>query len=151
MRELLATDFRDHAIPWRRVLSQRVPITRSTSIGLRTLERIGTGLTWTALICLLCGRLLDLPLLYLLAIVSLGGVAWQGWERLVFFKRARGWRFAFAAFLLDSSYYLINGAAVLFGWFLRETVGEPSPSPTIEAFAEVGVRTWPPIHAKYER
>lgn len=151
LRELMATDFRDHAIPWMRVMSQRVPFTRSTAIGLRTLERIGTGLTWFALICLLLGWLVDLPTLYSIAIASLAGVAWQGWDRLAFFKRARGWRFAVAAFFLDSIYYLMNGAAVLLGWVLRETVGEPSPSPTIEAFAEVGVRTWPPIHAKYER
>lgn len=151
MRELMTTDFRDHAIPWRRVLSQRAPITRSTSIGLRTLETIGTGLTWIALICLLVGGLFNLPILYYVAIASVAGVAWHGWDRLAFFKRARGWRFAFAAFLLDNSYYLMNGAAVLFGWLLRETVGEPSPPPRIEAFAEVGVRTWPPIHAKYER
>jgi hypothetical protein len=31
---------------------------------------------------------------------------------------------------------------------LRHSIGEPRQDPTIEAMAEVGVRTWPPVPSK---
>jgi hypothetical protein len=34
---------------------------------------------------------------------------------------------------------------VVFGWLLRQLLGEPTPHPAVEAFAEIGVRTWPPV------
>jgi hypothetical protein len=38
--------------------------------------------------------------------------------------------------------------AVTVGWLLRELLGEPSPHPRVETFAEVGVKMWPPVPAR---
>jgi hypothetical protein len=38
--------------------------------------------------------------------------------------------------------------AVTVGWLLREVLGEPGPDATVEAFAEVGLKMWPPVPAK---
>lgn len=36
----------------------------------------------------------------------------------------------------------------LCGWLLLHSVGEPRPDPSIEAYAEVGVETWPPVPSR---
>lgn len=38
-----------------------------------------------------------------------------------------------------------TGAGLVTGWLLSHLVGAPRPDPTVEALAEVGVRTWPPL------
>lgn len=34
------------------------------------------------------------------------------------------------------------------GWMLRHLIGDPRPDPTVEAYAEVGLKTWPPVPTK---
>jgi len=46
---------------------------------------------------------------------------------------------------LDLLNYAVNGVALVVGWALREVVGEPKPDATVQAFAEVGIKTWPPV------
>lgn len=151
MRDIMATDFMDRAVPWMRVLSQRVPRARSRSIGLRAVETIGTLLTWIALVCVVAGTLLHQRSLAYVAAVAMICVVLQERDRLAFFHRQRGPLFTIAALALDALYFLTNGAALASGWLLREVLGDPAPSPRIEAFAEVGVRSWPPVHAKSHR
>lgn len=40
---------------------------------------------------------------------------------------------------------LAGGTAALFAWARHHLVGDPRPHPAVEAFAEVGVETWPPV------
>jgi len=56
--------------------------------------------------------------------------------------------FALATVPLDFAYDLVIGLAVVLGVVLREAVGEPQPDPTTEAFAEVGLETWPPVRTR---
>jgi GT2 family glycosyltransferase len=62
--------------------------------------------------------------------------------------RVRGVLFAIAAAPLHLVFELVNGAAMAGGWLVYHLVGDPRPDPTLEAFAEVGVRTWPPVPAR---
>jgi hypothetical protein len=41
----------------------------------------------------------------------------------------------------------VYGIASAAGRLLYHAVGEPQPAPVVQAFAEVGVRTWPPVPA----
>ena len=61
------------------------------------------------------------------------------------FARTRGVFFAAAAAPVHLVFELVNGAAMAGGWLTYHLVGDPRPDPTLEAFAEVGVRTWPPV------
>jgi glycosyltransferase involved in cell wall biosynthesis len=151
MRDMMATDFRDRAIPWMRVMSQRVRPKMGPLLGLRGIETISTALAWLALGFSIAAFALHQLLLGVAAVVAVGLVAYYGRAHLAFFRRERGLVFALVALLLDALYFLMNGAAVVLGWLLREMFGEPSPSPTVEAFFEVGVSTWPPIPSKSER
>jgi hypothetical protein len=62
--------------------------------------------------------------------------------------RERGWRFALAALPLHLAREMVTGAALVYGWALRHTIGEPRPDPTTEALAEVGAKVWPPLPAR---
>jgi glycosyltransferase involved in cell wall biosynthesis len=40
---------------------------------------------------------------------------------------------------------LVTASGIVSGWALGHLIGAPRPHPTVEALAEVGVRTWPPL------
>ena len=42
-------------------------------------------------------------------------------------------------------HHLAWGVGSAFGRLLRHSIGEPQPSPAVQALSEVGVRTWPPV------
>ena len=65
-----------------------------------------------------------------------------------FLLRRGGALFSLAAAPIHLAAQFISGTALLSGWLLRHVVGEPTPDPTVQAFAEVGVKTWPPIPMK---
>jgi hypothetical protein len=49
---------------------------------------------------------------------------------------------------LDLLYYFVSGVALLFGWIAQHTIGEPRPDPATQAFAELDIKTWPPVPSK---
>jgi hypothetical protein len=49
---------------------------------------------------------------------------------------------------LHMLYYLNNGLAVVYGWLVHHSVGEPAPDALTQAYAEVGVQMWPPVRSK---
>ena len=59
--------------------------------------------------------------------------------------RVRGVAFAIASIPLHTLTCGLYGMASAVGRLLYHTIGEPQPEPVIQAFAEVGVRTWPPV------
>src|SRR5205085_11508884 len=88
------------------------------------------------------------PVLLLPAALCVVAIAMANRAQLAFFRHARGMRFSAMTFSLDLIYYLAAGIGFVAGWVARETVGEPRPGPSAEAFAEMGVKRWPPVPAR---
>jgi hypothetical protein len=65
-----------------------------------------------------------------------------------FYRRTRGFWFALRIIPLHLCYYLLNGLAAGTGWFMHHMIGAPAPAPEVQAFAEVGLQTWPPLPRK---
>lgn len=59
--------------------------------------------------------------------------------------RARGVSYAAATMPLHLAARASYRMGSVCGWLLAHTVGEPRPHPSVEAYAEVGVETWPPV------
>jgi hypothetical protein len=59
--------------------------------------------------------------------------------------RRQGIGFALSVVPLHLASSLAGGVAAMFEWMRHHAVGDPRPHPAIEAFAEVGVNTWPPV------
>jgi len=62
--------------------------------------------------------------------------------------RRRGAGHAMRLAPLHTLRMLCAGGALVGGWLYRHVLGERRPKPTIQAFAEVGVTTWPPVPAR---
>lgn len=62
-----------------------------------------------------------------------------------FFLSRRGIVFTAVVVPLHVLAGLVSALALLHGWLLRHLLGEPHPDPTTQAFAEIGVQSWPPV------
>jgi hypothetical protein len=78
------------------------------------------------------------------AIVLLGVIALNLRAHL-FFAKARGIGFAAAVAPLHLLMQAISGLGLCAGWVLRDAVGDRAPDAATQAYAEVGVETWPPV------
>jgi hypothetical protein len=79
-----------------------------------------------------------------LAIVLLGSIV-LNLPAHRFFARARGIGFAIAVAPLHLLMQAISGLGLCAGWVLRDVVGDRAPDVAVQAYAEVGVQTWPPV------
>ena len=149
--EMIAADLNDRAVPWMRVFPREVTAVSPRRTGRRTVKNINTALTWIALVTAMTAVLADRPVLGIVAAACIAAVQLYDRHKLRFFARERGIWFALSAIPLQALSYLVRGVAVVLGWLLRELVGEPTPDPTVEAFAEVGVKMWPPVPVKRPR
>jgi GT2 family glycosyltransferase len=148
LRAMIAADLHNRAVPWVRLFDRRTVMRTRRKDPLRAVKTDNTALTWLALALTLGGLRAGRPLLLLAAAVCLTVVLHNILPQHRFFARQRGHAFALAVLPLELLSYLVNGIAVVFGWILRHLLGEPKPDPTVEAFTEIGVRTWPPVPAR---
>ena len=139
LREMIAADLHDRMVTWMRLFDRRAVRWE------RARDPVNAALAWLALALTVVAIRADWPLLLVAAGVCLAVVLRNYLPQHRFFVRERGLAFALAVIPLELLSYLVSGVAVVVGWLLRELVGEPKPHPRIEAFAEIGVRTWPPV------
>jgi hypothetical protein len=83
-------------------------------------------------------------------LATLGGVCLlivivRGLPLYGFFYRKRGLPFAICGVVLHMIYYLTAAVSVVWGAFLALVVGEPRPAPSVEAFSELNLASWPPV------
>ena len=131
-----------------RIFGRRDAALGRRSTRLRTVKTVNTALTCLGTAGVLGGATSARPSLLLGGGACLLVVIINDRAQHRFFVRERGRRFAQAVVPLRLLSYLVNGMAVTVGWLLREMLGEPGPDPTVEAFAEVGLKMWPPVPAK---
>ena len=79
-----------------------------------------------------------------LAIVLVGSIV-LNFPAHRFFAQARGIPFAIAVAPLHLLMQAISGLGLCAGWVMRDAVGDREPDAATQAYAEVGVETWPPV------
>jgi glycosyltransferase involved in cell wall biosynthesis len=145
---MVATDLNDRGVPWMRLLIRRGTATEDAALNLKIQEKLKTALVGVALMVVLWAVWQrSLPWLAV-AILLLGAVIVANMHLYRFFYRHGGWWFALATVSLNLLYYLINTVAAAWGWVLHHTLGDPQPPVVVEAMAEVGVDSWPPVPKK---
>jgi glycosyltransferase involved in cell wall biosynthesis len=145
---VMRTDLQDRGIPWARLLAHRGAMLSQGTLNLKWTEKLNTILVWLSIAAFLVAALLRdyRPLLVTAAclvtalIISL--------PLLRFFLRTRGVLFALGVVPIHLLYYLLNGISFGLGLFLHQLIGAPTQDPTIEAYAEVGVKRWPPVPSR---
>lgn len=63
----------------------------------------------------------------------------------VYLGRHRSLLFTAVVLPLHLLVEVVSCAGLLTGWALQHLVGEPKPDPTTQAYAEIGVKMWPPV------
>ncbi|MGI8497099.1 MAG: glycosyltransferase [Gemmatimonadaceae bacterium] len=145
LRDLISTDLKSRGVPWMRLLIKRGAVTSTETLNLRAREKLSTGLVGLSVLFLLIAIVQPRTLWFALAGGAVVPVLILNASLFAFFVRQRGVLFALATVPLRLLFYVVSGASVPLGYFLHETVGEPRPDPVVEAFAEVGQRSWPPV------
>ncbi|HEX3160760.1 MAG TPA: glycosyltransferase family A protein [Gemmatimonadaceae bacterium] len=144
----MAADVTGVGAPWARLEGGRGYSLRMGVPSEPGLQRVNAALSWAALLALLVGAIWSVPALLVAGLLCLVALVVATAGELAFLAQERGVLFALAAVPLEVAFYLASGAAGVMGWMARVLLGDPRPHPAAEAFAEVGVRTWPPVPAK---
>lgn len=137
---------RDPGVPWQDELC--IATDDIINPGLRSVRRIdaaGMLFVWSALGAGAFGTLtgnqhgktMTLLLLMLATLSSLPVFA--------FVARRRSIAFALLVLPIHFGRLGLRALGITYNWLVRHILGEPRPAPAIEAFAEVGVRMWPPV------
>lgn len=145
---MMSASLQDRSVPWMRIFGRRDAVLGRRSTKIRTVKTVNTALTCFGAAMALGGAIGARPSLLLAGAACLIVVVFNDRAQHRFFVRERGKRFAFAVVPFRLMSYLVNGISVTVGWVLRELLGEPGPDPTVEAFAEVGLKMWPPVPAR---
>lgn len=153
LKNVIATDLHDRGVPWMRLLVEQGddPTARTDVLNLRLTEKINTALIWLAAVFAGLSLLLREPLWLLGTLVAVLPVLYTSRAMYRFFGRCRGTWFAARVIPCHLLYYFLNGISAIWGMLLHHTIGEPKPPAHVQAFAEVGVETWPPIPSKTPR
>jgi glycosyltransferase involved in cell wall biosynthesis len=148
LRAVIRTDVMDRGIPWARLLMHRGAMMSTGSLNLRWTEKLNTILVWAAALVLVTAPFVrSMPLVWL-AVAFVATVVLLNWPLWRFFARVRSPVFAVLVMPAHLMYYLLNGISFGVGLVLQHLIGPPRPDPTTEAFAEVGLKRWPPVPSK---
>ena len=149
-RSMLKADFMDRGVPWARLLAEQRALmgpaaSKAKSLSLRAKEKSNTFFVCLGLLLLALSVRPKDHLLASLGAVCLLIVVLRGLPLYSFFFRKRGLVFAICGVVLHMMYYLTAAVSVVWGAFLALVVGEPRPAPSVEAFSELNLASWPPV------
>jgi GT2 family glycosyltransferase len=149
-RGMLKADFMDRGVPWARLLAEQRALlgpaaSKAKSLSLRAKEKSNTLFVCLGLLLLALSVPPKNHLLATLGALCLLVVVLRGLPLYSFFFRKRGLVFAICGIVLHMVYYVTAAVSVVWGAFLAVVVGEPRPEPSIEAFSELNLASWPPV------
>ena len=148
LRGVIRTDLWDRGIPWARLLMHRGAMLSTGTLNLRWSEKLNTILVWAAVFLALSAPIVRSLVPLGLAAGCIAIVLLMNIPLWSFFTRVRGPVFAVLVMPAHLMYYLLNGISFGVGVFLQHLIGPPIPDPTMSAYAEVGVKRWPPVPSK---
>jgi hypothetical protein len=146
LTQVLQETLRDHGVPYEQ---HDTPPAEAANPGLRWVrrrERVNPLLCWAATDC--CGlAFLGHSNVVIVAVISGAVVAMLALNApfYAFATKRHGAWCLWSVVPLHFGGSMLMGTARLTDQFARWLVGEPRPAPAIEAFAEVGLKTWPPV------
>jgi glycosyltransferase involved in cell wall biosynthesis len=149
-RGMLKADFMDRGVPWARLLAEQRALlgqaaSKAKSLSLRAKEKSNTFFVCLGLLLLALSVPHKNHVLSTLGGLCLLIVVLRGLPLYAFFFRKRGLAFAICGVVLHMIYYVTAAVSVVWGAFLAVVVGEPRPAPSVEAFSELNLASWPPV------
>ncbi|MEO8294938.1 MAG: glycosyltransferase family 2 protein [Gemmatimonadota bacterium] len=151
MRNVITTDLHDRGVPWMRLIVEQGDKGKTSVLNVKAIEKINVALIWLSLLFVIAAAVLRDPRWLIASLALVIPVIYTNRRMYGFFGRIRGAWFALRVVPVHLLYYFLNGVSALWGTFLHHAIGEPKPPAYVQAFAEVGVETWPPIPSKTPR
>jgi hypothetical protein len=150
LREMLIADLRDRGAVWIRLQLALGAARRPGTLLFRRREWVNSALVGVAAFLLLLAvsparRGIVWAAAAMLAVVLLSNA---GLYR--FFAARRGLLFALRVLPVHLLYYLLNAFAAGYAWLTYQLVGGPAPPAEIQAYAETGLRRWPPLPSRVQ-
>jgi GT2 family glycosyltransferase len=146
LMDTLRLTLRDHGVPYD---DHAAPSAEHENAGLRWVrqrERLSPLLCWLALDCVIVSLIIEgNRVSWWLAGIAIAAAVALNVPFFVFAMRQRGTLAVLRVTPLHFAGALLVGTARLVDRVFRSIVGEPRPNPAIEAFVEVGFKTWPPV------
>jgi hypothetical protein len=147
---MLKADFMDRGVPWARLLAEQRALlgpaaSKAKSLSLRAKEKNNTFFVCLGFLLLGLSVKPKDHLLATLGAICLLFVVARGLPLYRFFLHKRGLVFAICGVVLHMVYYITAAVSVVWGAFLAVVVGEPRPTPSVEAFSELNLASWPPV------
>ena len=144
---------------WDDVLVRGVSVARLNQLrdfrlraeGLYLVRAVDASLVWAGVACLVGGIWIRSVLLVALGGAVASGLVLRHRALLSSLRHARGATFAAVALPLHFVTCALYGVAAVAGRALYHAVGEPQPDPVIQAYAEMGIETWPPVPVPHPR
>jgi glycosyltransferase involved in cell wall biosynthesis len=150
LRSLLAAEMGDRVVPWVRLRLALGRARRRGTLRFRPGEWVSTWAVCGAVLLVLLALRLGMPALIDIAGLAIVTVLVLNLTLYRFLVARRGPWFAVRVIPLHMLGYLCTGVAAVWAWILFHVIGSPAPPPDIQAYAERGFKTWPPLPAKAE-
>lgn len=147
LKNMAKTDVQDRGVPWMRLLLQEERIGAMRSLNLKVQEKINTALAGLSGVAAVAAPVVDWRLLALIPLLGVP-IFVTNLPLYRFFRRTKGLRFTLAVLPLHYAYYLLNCISASLGFVLHHLIGEPQPRAAVQALAEVGLSSWPPVPAR---
>jgi GT2 family glycosyltransferase len=156
-RDLQVSQLKHWSLPsvWREVWSRSALLTRSLGYqrarAFAPAEVVFTlcqaAVPALAFICtiFLCSAFFAEPSRRIAVTVAVTGLVIVNFPVYRFFLQSRGLPFTIVAAPLHVLMQCLAAVALCVGRLMRETIGGPLPDAATQAYAEVGVETWPPV------
>jgi cellulose synthase/poly-beta-1,6-N-acetylglucosamine synthase-like glycosyltransferase len=150
LREMLIADLRDRGVAWIRLQLARGAARRPATLLFRRREWVNSALVGLATFLLLIAASPARRGIAWLAAAILGVVLLSNAGLYRFFAARRGLAFALRVLPVHLLYYLLNAAAAVYAWITYQLVGGPAPTAEIQAYAETGLKRWPPLPSRVQ-
>lgn len=141
----IATDLINHGVPWMRLMLQGGSLARTRMPSLSSREWITAALGCTSVTAMGLHLLFPSDALRWVALLAAFAVMVGSASLFQFIASERDPLFAVCCVPLQMLHYVTTGISLVLAWSLHQTIGEPKRDVTDDAFAEIGLETWPPI------
>lgn len=138
---MVLSDLRDRGAPWTRVVHHEARAI-DAQVHMAS-EGLALALTWCCVAGLVAAAWT--PAGWWVALAALVVLMVRNARRLSFIAAHGGPLVAFLAMPLDFLGYVTDGIGRVCGLVQRELFGDPHPDATMQAYSEMGVRSWPPV------
>lgn len=150
VRDGVLADLAERAVPWIRLQLALGTTGRPATLLFRRGEWISSAVVVVATLLLLAAAIAGRRELAALAVAVYGMVLFAHRRLYGFLAERRGIAFAFRVMPLHLFHYLLYAVASVWAWLVYQLVGAPAPPAEIQAYAEKGLKAWPPLPSKAE-